>query len=79
MAKAKRIDCSREEAAIEEAKRRCGIDDDDIVPAVYVGCECRFVLSSENCSYGRCHSSESLALSVDNVPFTLHLSRLLNK
>ena len=30
MAKPKRIDCSREEAAIEEAKRRCGIDDDDI-------------------------------------------------
>ena len=27
MAKPKRIDCSREEAAIEEAKRRCGIDD----------------------------------------------------
>ena len=29
MAKQKRIDCSREEAAIEEAKRRCGIDADD--------------------------------------------------
>ena len=29
MAGPKRLDCSREEAAIEEAKRRCGIDDDD--------------------------------------------------
>ena len=27
MAKPKKLDCSREEAAIEEAKRRCGIDD----------------------------------------------------
>ena len=27
MARQKRLDCSREEAAIEEAKRRCGIDD----------------------------------------------------
>ena len=29
MARQKRLDCSREEAAIEEAKRRCGIDADD--------------------------------------------------
>lgn len=28
-ARPKRLDCSREDAAIEEAKRRCGIDDDD--------------------------------------------------
>lgn len=27
MARPRRIDCSREEAAIEEAKRRCGVDD----------------------------------------------------
>ena len=27
MARQKRLDCSREESAIEEAKRRCGIDD----------------------------------------------------
>ena len=29
MAGPKRLDCSREEAASEEAKRRCGIDADD--------------------------------------------------
>ena len=29
MARPKRLDCSREKAAIEETKRRCGIDADD--------------------------------------------------
>ena len=29
MARPSRIDCSREDAAIEEAKRQCGIDDVD--------------------------------------------------